>query len=72
MPEGDLRRAGEPQRNGLIAAVPVNRNLQIGVGRFRVVGDHRARTHTEHERNPVAINQRQRSIAGVGFSLRFD
>jgi hypothetical protein len=71
MPEGDVRRAGEPQRNGLIASVPVNENLQIGIGRFRVVGDHRVRTHTESDRNPAAITQRQRSIAGIGFSLRF-
>jgi len=71
VPDGDLRRAGEPQRNGLIAAVPVNRNLQIGIGRFRVVDDARVRTHTEHDRNPTAIVPRQRSIAGVGFSLRF-
>ncbi len=72
VPEGDLRQAGEPRRNGLIAAVPVNRNLQIGVGRFRVIDDARPRTHTEHDRNPTAITRRQRSIAGIGFSLRFD
>ena len=72
VPEGDLRRAGEPPRSGLIAAGPVNRNLQIGSGRFRVVDDARARTHTEHDRNPAGIVPRQRSIAGVGFSLRFD
>ena len=72
MPEGDLRRTGEPRRNGLIAAVPVNRNLQVGIGRFRVSEIAQARTHTESDRNPAAMTPRQRSIAGVGFSLRFD
>ena len=72
MPEGDLRVVGEPQRNGLIASVPVNRNFEIGVGRFRVSEIARPRTHTENDRNPASMNPRQRSIAGVGFSLRFD
>ena len=72
MPEGDLRNAGEPRRNGLIAAVPLNRNLQVGIGRFRVSEIAQARTHTESDRNPAAMTPRQRSIAGVGFSLRFD
>jgi hypothetical protein len=72
MPEGDLRLAGEPQRNGLIAAVPVNRNLQIGIGRFRVGDIAQPRNHTENERHPGGMVPRQRSIAGLGLSLRFD
>ena len=72
MPEGDFRQVGEPRRNGLIAAVPVNRNLHVGIGRFRVSEIARARTHTESDRNPAGMGPRQRSIAGVGFSLRFD
>jgi hypothetical protein len=72
VPEGDLRRAGQPRSNGLIAAVPVNRNLQIGIGRFRVAEIAQPRTHTESDRAPAAIGPRQRSIAGLGFSLRFD
>ena len=71
-PEGDLRQVGEPRRSGLIAAVPVNRNLEIGIGRFRVSEIAQPRTHTENERNPAAMGPRQRSIAGFGFSLRFD
>ena len=69
--EGDLRRAGEPRRSGLIAAVPINRDLHIGIGRFRVTDMARPRTHTENGRSLGAV-PRERSIAGIGFSLRFD
>jgi hypothetical protein len=72
VPEGDLRQAGEPRSNGLIASVPVNRNLDIGIGRFRVSEIARPRTYTESDRNPAGMGPRQRSIAGFGFSLRFD
>ena len=71
MPEGDHRMMGEPQRNGLIASVPINRNFLIGVGRFRVGEIHGPRTYTESDRNPGSMAPRQRSIAGAGFSLRF-
>ena len=70
MPEGDLRQVGEPRRNGLIAAVPLNRNLEVGIGRFRVTDPGRPRTHTEP--HPATNTPRQRSVAGIGFSLRFD
>lgn len=72
VPEGDLRQAGEPRRNGLIASVPVNRNLDIGIGRFRVSEIAQPRTYTESDRNLAGMGPRQRSIAGFGFSLRFD
>lgn len=72
VPEGDLRQAGEPRSNGLIASVPVNRNLEIGIGRFRVSEIARPRSYTEGDRNPAGMGPRQRSIAGFGFSLRFD
>ena len=72
MDEGDLRRVGEPRRNGLIAAVPLNRNLEVGVGRFRVSDMAQPRSYTESDRNPVSMGIRQRSIAGIGFNLRFD
>ena len=71
MPDGDFRQSGEPRRNGLIASVPVNRSLEVGVGRFRVSEIAGPRTYTESDR-PAATGPRQRSIAGVGFSLRFD
>ena len=70
-PPGDLRRAGEPRRNGLIAAYPVNENLQIGIGRFEVPELPRRRTHMENERHPTSIRPRNRGIAAIGFSLRF-
>ena len=71
VPEGDLRQAGQPRRNGLIAAYPVNRNLQIGIGRFAVPELARPRTHMEGERNPTGVRPRERGIAAVGLSLRF-
>ena len=70
-PAGDPRRAGEPRRNGLIAAYPVNENLDIGIGRFRVLEMDAPRTHTEQQRNPASMRPRERGIAAVGFSLRF-
>jgi hypothetical protein len=72
MPEGDLRQVGEPRRNGLIAAVPLNRNVQVGVGRFRVSEIAQPRTHTETARDPATVGLRQRNIAGIGVSFRFD
>lgn len=70
-PAGDLRRAGEPRRNGLIAAYPVNDNLQIGIGRFRIIELDSSRTNTEHQRQPTSVRPRDRGVAAVGFSLRF-
>ena len=71
MPEGDLRRVGAPQRNGLIAAVPVNSNLQIGIGRFRIGEIARPLNNTETDRQGTAVRPRDRAMAGIGFSLRF-
>ena len=71
MPEGDLRRPGEPRRNGLIAAIAVNPNLDIGIGRFHVGEIARPRDNTERERQPGSVRSRDRGMAGVGFSLRF-
>jgi hypothetical protein len=72
MPEGDLRYPGEPRRNGLIAAVAVNRNLDIGIGRFRIAEPARPRTYMETDRQPASVRGRERGMAGFGFSLRFD
>lgn len=71
MPDGDLRRAGAPDRSGLIAAYPVQENLQIGIGRFVVPELARPRTNMEREQHPTAMRGRERGIAAVGFSLRF-
>ena len=70
-PPGDLRSAGEPRRNGLIAAVPLDDNLEIGVGRFMVPQIARPRTYVETERQPASVRPRDRGIAAVGISLRF-
>lgn len=70
-PPDDLRRAGEPRRNGLIAAYPLSENLQIGVGRFEVPELPRPRTHMERDSQPTSVRPRDRGIAAIGFSLRF-
>ena len=71
MPQDDLQRPAEPRRNGLIAAFPVDRNVEIGIGRFRVVDPARPRTNTEFDRQPIAVRPRERGIAAIGVSLRF-
>lgn len=52
-------------------AVPVAGNLQVGVGRFRVVEPARPRTHTEPIARAADLSRRDRGIAAVGLSLRF-
>src|SRR5688500_842839 len=71
LPAGDFRDVGAPSRNGLIAAVPLRENLQIGIGRFRVAEPARARTHMEPERAPTDLRRKERGVAAVGMSLRF-
>jgi hypothetical protein len=71
MVQDDLRWPGEPSRNGLLAAFPIDRNVEIGVGRFRVQDPARPRTHTEFERQPMSVRPRERGIAAVGVSFRF-
>jgi hypothetical protein len=71
VPPGDLRRPGAPSRNGLIAAVPLDHNVEIGVGRFLVPQIARPRTHMEADRQPSSVRPRDRGIAAVGISLRF-
>jgi len=67
----DLSRAPEPERNGLIAALPLGERLTLGVGRFPVLELPRARTHTEREPRPADVRRRERGIAAIGVSLRF-
>ena len=69
MLEGDFRRVGEPRRNGLIASVPVNPNLDIGIGRFRIGEIARPLNNTESQ--AMSVRPRDRAMAGIGFSLRF-
>jgi len=70
-PVGDLRSFGVPARSGLIAAVPLRRNLDIGVGRFQVSDHARPRSYMESERQPTTVRTRDRGIAAVGVSVRF-
>jgi hypothetical protein len=66
-----LRWPGEPPRSGIIATFPIERSIEIGVGRFRVVDPARLRTHTEFDRQPMSMRPRERGIAAVGVSFRF-
>ena len=68
---GDFRQAGLPRQSGLIAAMPIDDNIQIGLGRFRVAEPPRPRTHMEPERAPTDLRRRERGVAAVGMSLRF-
>ncbi len=70
-PAGDFRQVGTPRRSGLIAAFPIDENLQIGLGRFRVAEPARPRTHMEPERAPTDLRRRERGVAAIGMSLRF-
>jgi len=70
-PFGALREAGRPSRNGLIAALPMTDNLNIGVGRFAVPELARPRSNMERERRPTDVRRRDSGIAAVGFSFRF-
>jgi hypothetical protein len=70
-PEGDLRQPGAQRSNGLLAAVPLHDNLEIGVGRFLVPELAQPRTYMESDRQPTAVRPRDRGIAAVGVSLRF-
>ncbi|WP_114953809.1 hypothetical protein [Sphingosinicella terrae] len=70
-PEGDLRLPPPSRRNGLIAAFPIDHNVEIGIGRFSVADHARMRTNMESERHPTAVRPRDRGIAAVGVSFRF-
>lgn len=70
-PAGDFRQVGTPRRSGLIAALPIDENLQIGLGRFKVAEPARPRTHMEPERAPTDLRRRERGVAAIGMSLRF-
>ena len=65
MPRGDYRMLPGPVRGGLIGAVPLGRNLQVAVGRFAVPNFSAPRIE------PAEIRRRDRSVAAVGFALRF-
>lgn len=71
MPRGDLREAGAPPRNGLIAAMPLSERVTIGVGRFSVLEQPRVRTHTESTNRAAEVRRRERGIAAVGVNFSF-
>jgi hypothetical protein len=71
MVHSDLEWPGEPRRNGLIAAYPIDDNVQIGVGRFSVAEIARPRTNIEAERHPMAVRPKEGRIAAIGLSLSF-
>jgi hypothetical protein len=65
MPRGDYRQPPGPIRNGLIGAMPVGRNAHVALGRFVVPNFNPPRIE------PAEIRRRDRSMAALGFSLRF-
>ena len=71
MPGGDLREAGVPRRNGLIAAMPLGDRVTLGVGRFRVVETPRPATHVEPAHRSADVRRRDRGIAAIGVSFSF-
>ncbi len=71
MPGGDVREAGAPRRNGLIAAMPLGGQVTLGVGRFRVVETPRPATHVEPAHRSADVRRRERGIAAVGISFSF-
>lgn len=71
MPAGDLRQAGAPRRNSLIATMPLSEDLTLGVGRFSVVEIARPATHVEPAHRAADVRRRDRGIAAVGINLRF-
>jgi hypothetical protein len=58
-------------RTGMMARLPGNEEVTLGLGRFSVVDPPRLRTHTETERDPTGIRRRERGIGGVGLRARF-
>lgn len=70
-PEGDLRFPPPVRRNGLIAAMAIDANVEIGIGRFTVAEIARPRTNLEAERHPTTVRPRDRGIAAIGVSFRF-
>ncbi|GAA4810609.1 hypothetical protein GCM10023232_02170 [Sphingosinicella ginsenosidimutans] len=66
LPRDQVRDLGRSPRNGLIAAYPLRSNLELGIGRYRVGGQHRPPTNTAGD-SP----QRRRGVAAIGLSLSF-
>ena len=65
MPPGVFRAAPGPVRNGLIATIPLRRDLQIAIGRIAVPN------FTAPRMEGADIRRSDRRIAAVGFNFRF-
>lgn len=77
-PTRDLRIATSEWResdtsvpNGLIGAVNLTDQMQVGVGRFSVPEIARPVFHTEAQPRPADVRRRQQGIAAVGISFSF-
>ena len=66
LPRDRLRDLGTSPRNGLIAAYPLQPNLELGIGRYRMGGQHRLPTNTAGD-----SRQGRHGVAAVGLSLSF-
>ena len=63
-------QAEDPMPGGMIQSWAVDRDVEFGLGRFRV-SEARRRTNLENERNPARMEQPTRAIAGAGLRIRF-
>jgi hypothetical protein len=71
MPRATLRQAADPIPAGMVAAMPLNDRLTMGVGRFSVLEEPRVRTNTEPAHRAAEVRRRESGIAAVGISLNF-
>ena len=71
MPRATLRQAADPVPAGMVAAMPLNDRLTMGVGRFSVLEEPRVRTNTEPAYRAAEVRRRESGIAAVGISLNF-
>lgn len=66
-----LRPAPSSLPAGMVAAMPLNDRLIMGVGRFSVLEEPRVRTNVEPAHRAAEVRRRERGIAAVGISLNF-
>ena len=71
IPRAALRPAPSPLPAGMVAAMPLNDRLIMGVGRFSVLEEPRVRTNVEPAHRAAEVRRRERGIAAVGISLNF-